>query len=247
MTNEHKKRPFRFAADLISPGMASPDVYYLQVLLGRYGYLAGAYHRGHYDEATREAVAKFQSFYRLYPEEDGVCDQETINLLNQPRCGVPDPSPAHRSVTGRLSPFVTVGAKWEKNSLTYTFLNATPDLPVDRQREVIREAFSRWSGVSALEFGEVPDTESSDLSIGFHRGSHGDGAPFDDAGGPDGNTLAHAFFPPPAGGGGPALFISMSLRGGKTSQEERGYVCTMSPSTRSVICWGWLIARIKTQ
>lgn len=201
MTNEHKKRPFRFAADLISPGMASPDVYYLQVLLGRYGYLAGAYHRGHYDEATREAVAKFQSFYRLYPEEDGVCDQETINLLNQPRCGVPDPSPAHRSVTGRLSPFVTVGAKWEKNSLTYTFLNATPDLPVDRQREVIREAFSRWSGVSALEFGEVPDTESSDLSIGFHRGSHGDGAPFDDAGGPDGNTLAHAFFPPPAGGG----------------------------------------------
>lgn len=42
--------------------------------------------------------------------------------------------------------------------------------------------------------------EASPLNVAFHRSSHGDGSPFDNAGGPDGNTLAHAFFPPPAGG-----------------------------------------------
>lgn len=199
MAKERQKHPFRLAATLLRPGMASPDVYSLQALLARYGYLVGAYSPGQYDEATRQAVAQFQSFYRLYPDEDGVCDQQTIHLLNQPRCGVPDPSPAGRSATGRLAPFVTVG-KWQKNSLSYRLLNATPDLPVDRQRQIILEAFSRWSGVSALQFTEVDPNQTSDLSVAYHRGSHGDGHPFDDAGGADGNTLAHAFFPSPVGG-----------------------------------------------
>jgi hypothetical protein len=201
MAKAPKKQEFRLASNLLSPNTASADdIYNLQALLGRYGYLQGAYYPGRYDEATRRAVAQFQSFYYLYPEEDGVCDRETINLLNQPRCGVPDPSPAHRSVAGRLSPFVTVGAKWERNLLSYKFLNATPDLTVDQQRDIIRETFSRWSEVCALQFSEVQGNETSDLSVAFHRGSHGDGSPFDDGGGPDGNTLAHAFFPPPAGG-----------------------------------------------
>lgn len=113
---------------------------------------------------------------------------------------MPDPSPAHRSSTGRLSPFVTVGAKWGSHELGYKFLNATPDLQASRQQEIIRETFSRWSAVSALQFKEAKSTETADLSVAFHRGSHGDGSPFDNGGGPDGNTLAHAFFPPPNGG-----------------------------------------------
>ncbi|MGR3310790.1 MAG: matrixin family metalloprotease [Candidatus Brocadiales bacterium] len=202
MAKEPRKKAFRLSESLMRPESAStPDVYSLQAILARYEYLCGAYCPGRYDEVTRQAVAQFQSYYRIYPEEDGVCDKDTINLLNQPRCGVCDPSPAHRSVTGRLSPYVTVGAKWEKNSLLYRFLNSTPDLPIDRQREIIRDAFSRWAKSSALEFNEIQGAESPDLSIAWHHRSHGDGNPFDDGGGSDGNTLAHAFYPPPRGGG----------------------------------------------
>jgi peptidoglycan hydrolase-like protein with peptidoglycan-binding domain len=201
MAQNPRKQVFRLMADRLAPNSAAPDqVYTLQTLLGRYGYLHGAYAPGCYDETTRRAVSQFQSFYHLYPDEDGVCDQETLSLLNQRRCGVPDPSPAHRSATGRLAPFVTVGAKWPSATLGYQFLNATPDLALERQRTIVREAFQRWSAVCALQFREVAGNETPNLPIAFHHGSHGDGYPFDEGGGADGNTLAHAFFPPPAGG-----------------------------------------------
>lgn len=201
METTPKKRRFilplkRLAKDT-APGR---DVYALQSLLSQYGYLAGAYCPGHYDEATAQAVSQFQSFYRLYPAEDGVCDEATIQQLNRPRCGVPDPNPAHWAAGGRLSPFVTVGARWTKTQLAYKCLNATPDLPVDRQRDIIREAFNRWAQDSALRFTEVAANAVSDMSIAFHAGDHGDGSPFDEGGGSSSNTLAHAFFPPPVGG-----------------------------------------------
>ena len=200
MAKNSKKKVFCFGANHLDQKSDSNEIYKLQALLGRYGYFKGAYCPGCYDDATRQAVAQFQSFYRIYPEEDGICDQETISLMNQPRCGILDHSPVHRAPSGRLAPYVTVGAKWERNQLSYKFLNSTPDLPEGRQREIIREAFSRWTENSALEFSEVQGAGSSDISIAFHRGSHGDSSPFDDQGGSDGNTLAHAYFPPPAGG-----------------------------------------------
>jgi hypothetical protein len=200
MPKERQKKRFAFAATRLAPDIApEKEVYALQALLGRYGYLTGAYTPGKYDDATRQAVMQFQSFYRIYPLEDGVCDELTLKLLSQPRCGIPDGRPTSRSEAGRLASYVAVGAKWGKTALTFRFLNATPDLAQDRQRAIIGEAFTRWEGVSALTFTESQGGQP-DLSIAFHRGSHGDGSPFDDAGGADGNTLAHAFFPPPLGG-----------------------------------------------
>ena len=194
------KKPFAITMPRIGPDTpAGAEVHRLQSLLARYGFLGKAHSPGSYDEATRDAVSQFQSFYRIYPEQDGVCDEATVRLLTQPRCGMPDPTPGGRSAYGRLAPFVTVGAKWPKNELTYRFMNSSPDLTVDRQRQIIREAFGRWAAVCNLRFTEVSNG-TADLPIAFQRGSHGDGSPFDDAGGPDGNTLAHAFFPPPAGG-----------------------------------------------
>ena len=195
---EGMKSRFAFSAPYLAPESASgDDVYRLQTLLAKYGYLSN-YQPRVYDEATKDAVSQFQSFYRLYPEEDGVADAATVDQLVQIRCGVPDPTPAG-DAGGALAPFVTVGAKWPSNQLTFRFINSTPDLPEGRQREIIREAFARWQAVSGLTFTEVTSGAST-LSIAFHSGSHGDGSPFDDAGGPDGNTLAHAFFPPPRGG-----------------------------------------------
>ena len=198
--NKTKKGSVIASQRLMQESKAEDDIFRLQALLARYGYLFGAYIPGKYDEATRLAVMQFQNFYRIYPDQDGIADEATITLINQKRCGLPDPTPGQRGASGRLAPFVTVGAKWNKNPLTYQFLNSTPDLPEARQREIIREAFTRWSAVCSLKFTEITGNASSDLSVAFHRASHGDGNAFDDAGGPDGNTLAHAFFPPPAGG-----------------------------------------------
>ena len=174
---------------------------HLQALLGRYGYLHHPCCPGVYDEATRQAVARYQSFYRIDPDEDGVCDEETLALLNQPRCGLPDPRIGNISPGRQLAPFVASGAKWPVGGpLTYSFLNGTPDLDQQRQRGIIREAFRRWSDVAGLEFRERPPDLLANLSVAFHQGNHGDGYPFDDQGGPAGNTLAHAFYPPPLGG-----------------------------------------------
>lgn len=193
-----KKNAFRFESDRLAPGSAPPeDTYCLQTLLAKYGFLSN-YQPRVYDQATRDAVSQFQAFYRIYPEEDGVADAATIDQLIQPRCGVPDPIPGD-DPHGFLAPFVTVGAKWPDHRLTYRFLNSTPDLSEPRQREILREAFQRWQNVSGLTFSEVT-TDNATLNIAYYSGSHGDGAPFDDGGGPDGNTLAHAFFPPPRGG-----------------------------------------------
>jgi hypothetical protein len=154
-----------------------------------------------YHETTREAVAEFQSFYRLPNEEEGIAGSETLAFLSQKRCGVVDLTPRHAQNGLPLSPYVTVGAKWQKAMpLTYRFLNTSPDLNEARQQAIIKDAFARWQAVSGLSFEESPQGWSTDVSIAFHPGSHGDGNAFDDQRGPGGKTLAHAFFPPPAGG-----------------------------------------------
>jgi peptidoglycan hydrolase-like protein with peptidoglycan-binding domain len=194
-----QKQEFRFEASMLLPSTAaSDDVYRLQALLAKYGFLSN-YTPGAYDQRTQDAVSQFQSFYRIYPENDGVADAATIDLLSQIRCGVPDVTAPEETTAQPLAPFVTVGAKWTNSALTYRFLNSSPDLPEQRQREIIRQAFQRWQNVSGLTFSELAQGNAN-LMIGFYAGSHGDGSSFDDQGGPDGNTLAHGFFPPPRGG-----------------------------------------------
>ena len=195
-----QKQEFTFQASTISTENApAEEVYKLQALLAKYGYLSD-YQPGVFDEATRIAVAQFQSFYRIYAEDDGVTDPATLDLLSQRRWGVADLTQVDHDPAAPLAPFVTIGAKWQKKDLAYRFLNATPDLPAQRQQDIIRDSFRRWQDVCGLKFQEKPANAVTELSIAFHQGSHGDGNPFDDGGGPDGNTLAHAFFPPPRGG-----------------------------------------------
>ena len=197
----HKeKRPFRFRLNVLDEKAEAPqDTYHLQVLLSKFGFLTNPYRPGEYDETTRDAVAQFQSFYRLPNEDDGIAGPETLGLLLQKRCGVVDLTPPHAQHGLPIASYVTV-ASWPKAALTYRFLNVSPDLDQGRQQDIVHEAFQRWQDSGGLTFSESPPGWQTDLSIAFHRGSHGDGNPFDDQGGPDGNTLAHAFFPPPAGG-----------------------------------------------
>ena len=53
-------------------------------------------------------------------------------------------------------------------------------------------AFGRWAEVTELNFTNIESFTTSDITIGFYTGDHGDGEPFDGVLG----TLAHAFSPP---------------------------------------------------
>ncbi|CAL9007663.1 unnamed protein product [Prunus brigantina] len=79
--------------------------------------------------------------------------------------------------------------------LTYRFSSSVNQVPgTQNVRSICAQAFQRWAQVTSFTFEEVPATTAADITIGFHRGNHGDGSAFD---GPRG-TFAHAN--PPRGG-----------------------------------------------
>ncbi|XP_060090871.1 interstitial collagenase-like [Heteronotia binoei] len=126
-----------------------------------------------------------QEFFGL--EVTGKVDDETLEVMKKPRCGVPD-----------LGGFtLTEGnPKWDKTHLTYRIVNYTPDLNQKLTQRAIQKAFEVWSNVSPLTFEEKANG-IQDIMISFNRGDHGDNSPFD---GPSG-VLAHAFQPGPYIGG----------------------------------------------
>jgi peptidoglycan hydrolase-like protein with peptidoglycan-binding domain len=139
-----------------------------------------------YGEKLRTAVGLFQQANGL--PVTGDVDEDTLDLMNQPRCGFPD------IVVEGVGEFVAQGNRWNVNPVSYSYTNTTPDLPVADVRAAVRGAFDRWSAVSSLNFVENPN--GGDIRIGFFSGDHGDGSAFD---GPSG-VLAHCFYPPPNGG-----------------------------------------------
>lgn len=132
-----------------------------------------------------QALRRYQRFHGL--PITGKLDAATAAQMSQPRCGFPD--------VLTISEFAIQGNKWDKKTLTYTFVNFGPDLTEDETRASMKEAFTLWSAATPLRFEETTNAEA-DLRIRFVTGDHGDGSPFD---GP-GQVLAHAFFPPPNAG-----------------------------------------------
>ncbi|XP_035924410.1 interstitial collagenase-like [Halichoerus grypus] len=126
-----------------------------------------------------EKLKQMQEFFGL--KVTGKIDADTLNLMKQPRCGVPDV--AQYAVADRT-------LRWEHTHLTYRIENYTPDLPRADVDSAIEKAFQLWSNVSPLTFTKVFEGQA-DIMISFVWRDHGDNSPF---GGP-GNVLAHAFLP----------------------------------------------------
>ena len=127
----------------------------------------------------KDAIALFQKFYRLPITKE--LDHETLKLLGQTRCGIPDPvgPPALLSDTG----------KWPQRRVTYQILNDHENVNGTVLHHNIQNAFSAWAEKCNLFFVEV---ESDALiQISFGRQEHGDGFPFAGKLG----DLAHAFYP----------------------------------------------------
>ena len=198
-----KKKNFKFSClgskkkSELKYGDEGDDVRALQTFLTQAGYLRRDRAPGRMCHCTCDALQYFQKCYGL--KDTGVGDEETLELIQQPRCGVPDIG-VDRTIESGPAPFVLVGCQYNTNNLTYAFLNSTPDLPNGRDHEIIREAFGVWADVTPLQFTEVGADDAPTFPISFERQDHGDGSAFDEGGSINGNTLAHAFFPPPCGG-----------------------------------------------
>uniref|UniRef100_A0A8C1WYB5 interstitial collagenase n=1 Tax=Cyprinus carpio TaxID=7962 RepID=A0A8C1WYB5_CYPCA len=136
-----------------------------------------------------QRLKEMQQFFRL--KVTGKLDDETLDVMRKPRCGVPDVA-AYSVFQGDY--------KWKKHNLTYRIENYTPDMSVAEVDDSIKRALQVWADVTPLRFTRL-HRGTADIMISFAVGDHRDGYPFD---GPDG-FLAHAF-PPFEGLGGDAHF-----------------------------------------
>lgn len=166
-------------------------------------------------EELRPYVAKMQSFYNLPVTSE--LDAETVAAIKRPRCGVSDLSVTESELNGepgtlysnnakyslfvyakRKKRYVLSGASWGRTTITFTFDNYTPDLPMNQVRREVLRGLKVWSDVTPLKFQELRyGMGEPDIHIQFAAQEHNDEYPFDGQGG----TLAHAFYPGPGLGG----------------------------------------------
>ncbi|KAK7869885.1 hypothetical protein R5R35_006688 [Gryllus longicercus] len=158
--------------------------------LQKYGYVppgrsgsAGAIYS---EDNLRSAVREFQAFAGL--NLTGELDNETVSLMQTPRCGVKD---VVGQGGGRSKRYALQGSRWRTKQLTYRISKYPSGLARDAVDEEIRRAFAVWSDHTDLSFSAKPSGSNVHIDIRFERGEHGDGDPFDGRGG----TLAHAYFP----------------------------------------------------
>ncbi|KAL0014792.1 hypothetical protein SO802_001861 [Lithocarpus litseifolius] len=165
--------------------------------LNKYGYLnyedSNNFEEDEFDEAMEVAIKAYQTFFHL--KVTGKLDIDTTKQMSIPRCGVPDIM--NGSLTQPQFSFIPGKPIWpyNKHNLTYAFVSSTgPNVNVHQMKAAGSYAFREWAKISNFTFQLTGDVSNADLILGFHRGDHGDGLPFDGPGG----HLAHAF--PPTNG-----------------------------------------------
>ena len=90
----------------------------LKDFLVKYGYIpkddtrAGSIRSANY---LKDAIKRLQKFAGL--PVTGIVDEATINLINRPRCGLPDYFSS--DIRNRVKRYSLKGPKWEKLALTW--------------------------------------------------------------------------------------------------------------------------------
>ncbi|KAJ0021851.1 hypothetical protein NQD34_009341 [Periophthalmus magnuspinnatus] len=150
-----------------------------------YGLPAGLRGRKASLDAFQDKIKEMQEFFKL--EVTGNLDENTLDVMQQPRCGVPD--------VGEYNHFPRK-LKWQNTNITFRIVNYTPDLKKSDVDRAIRNALNVWADVTPLTFKKLNEG-IADIMISFGSKEHGDYNPFD---GPNG-LLAHAYPPGPGIGG----------------------------------------------
>uniref|UniRef100_A0AAY5ERE4 Matrix metallopeptidase 17b n=1 Tax=Electrophorus electricus TaxID=8005 RepID=A0AAY5ERE4_ELEEL len=146
--------------------------------------------------AVTQAVKAMQRFAGL--DDTGALDEETLRLMQTPRCSLPDKG----SEVSALSASDTEGhgqrmkraaSPWTQRNINWRLQSypASSGLSREMIRTLVFYALRVWAEPTLLEFHEVGGPKGTDLQIDFLYGFHGDGYPFDGAGG----AVGHAFFP----------------------------------------------------
>ncbi|KAL0281610.1 UNVERIFIED_CONTAM: hypothetical protein PYX00_002545 [Menopon gallinae] len=170
---------------------SSPQETKAMIYLSQYGYLPPSVSKpssGNLlsQEALSNAVAEFQNFAGL--NVTGELDEETLKLMETPRCGVKDK--VGFATDSRSKRYALQGSRWKVRDLTYKISKYPRALKKEHVDSEVKKAFGVWSKYTDLTFTQKK-VGSVHIEIRFERGEHGDGDPFDGRGG----TLAHAYFP----------------------------------------------------
>ncbi|KAM4698724.1 LOW QUALITY PROTEIN: matrix metalloproteinase-25 [Rhinophrynus dorsalis] len=157
--------------------------------LTRYGYLPPDPYSAQQQtlEGLREAVRTMQRFAGL--RVTGDLDDETVSMMQKPRCSLPDVIQRPNMYSHRRRRFALSGTVWDKLELTWRIDSFPTAFTQGQTRSLITDALNVWSQETQIRFVET--SGEPDIRVGFVGGSHGDGYPFDGQGG----TLGHAFFP----------------------------------------------------
>ncbi|XP_010881760.2 matrix metalloproteinase-15 [Esox lucius] len=184
---------------------ADDETFNAESWLRRFGYLSQASKQMSTMQSSQilsSAISDMQLFYGL--SVTGEMDPATLQAMKMPRCGVPDKFVPQTEKGLRRKRYTLTGQKWDKNRLTYSLMNTTPKIGVERTQEAIRKAFQVWERVTPLSFVEVAfqditngSLDALDIMLLFASGFHGDMSLFDGEGG----SLAHAYYPGPGMGG----------------------------------------------
>jgi len=176
--------------------------------LTKYGYLPAPEEGKSYllsEEGVTNAIKQMQRVGGL--NETGVIDEETLNLINTPRCGVPDVIEGFENLIlndeenereesdgyypSRRKRYALQGSRWKKRVLSYTVGRYPSQLTRAEVDIDVRKAFNMWQQASGLTFVRRSPGDTVDIEIRFENYYHGDEDAFDGPGG----VVAHAFFP----------------------------------------------------
>jgi peptidoglycan hydrolase-like protein with peptidoglycan-binding domain len=206
--NSHDKiaSPFEFLKGLqgCQKGNKTRGIRDLKKYLKQFGYLSYNHSNDDdFDDVLESAVKTYQLNYHL--NATGTLDDKTVSTMIMPRCGVPDiinstnwmhlEKKWHQDGHGSFHTvshyaFFPRNPKWppSKYHLTYGFVEGTSTIAIN----AVVQAFQAWASRTHFTFSLVQRNGlRPDITIGFFRRDHGDGLPFDGAGG----LLAHAFAP----------------------------------------------------
>lgn len=133
-----------------------------------FGYIIPPLNSNFTDEFTehlQSALTQFQKNFNL--EITGQMDEDVYDIMSQPRCGVPDivngtnTMNSSNTTSFEFEPWWRTGQK----ELKYAFHpqnNVTVGV-----KSLFRDAFNRWSNVTALGFTETASFNGSDIRIAF--------------------------------------------------------------------------------
>nr|XP_033802404.1 matrix metalloproteinase-25 [Geotrypetes seraphini] len=161
--------------------------------LTRYGYLPAPDPLTAQQQTLEGLVAAIKSMQRFAGlKETGKLDEDTIKMMQKPRCSLPDIIGTSEIMRRRRKRYALSGTVWSKSLLTWrvnSFPRHASFLTNQEIHDLMLKALNVWSRSSEIYFQET--STDADILIDFSRSHHEDGYPFDGPGG----TLAHAFFP----------------------------------------------------